>query len=133
MVEPPVAWSRGTVSGRFQCSKPNVQNVAKSRDYSEAEHLWSKCRQEQRGYDYELCNTCHERFKCWTAGRPVYHFIDGDYTQFGLRMQQLIVDEIGVSTEQMNKAFTELTKAMAKINGDILNVYGVPKDVLEQS
>jgi hypothetical protein len=48
-------------------------------------------------------------------------------------MQQLIVDEIGVSTEQMSKAFNELTKAMAKMNGDILNVYGVPKDVLEQS
>jgi len=120
----------GAVTGRIQSEIPHIQNIR--RDYSEAEHLWNKCRQEQRGYDYELCNNCHERFKCWTAGRPTYHFIDGDYTQFGLRMQ-LVVDEISMTSEQMNKAFTELCKAMSKMNGDILNVYGVPKDVLGQA
>jgi len=115
------------VTGRKMGETTVIQNM--SRDYWESEHLWAKCREEQRGHNYKLCSSCHERFKCWTASRP-NPFRNDDFTQAGLRIQQIIVDEVGVTAKQMSEAFTELSKAMVKVENNILNVYGVSPDAL---
>ncbi len=82
----------GTVTGRIQCQTPNIVNV--SRDYDESEYLWQKCRKDQCNTNFKLCDTCHERFKCWTAGRPTpIEFISPelDFKQIQLRMYQMMM------------------------------------------
>ena len=111
-----------TQSGRFQCITPNIQNIPKSRDYFEAEHLWSECRKEQQATEFAQCNECLERFRCWTAGRPeriVFMSPELDYTQMHLRMAQI---------QQSMKA-TMITIDEAKQAFDNFS-YGVSKDAL---
>lgn len=89
-------------SGRFQSLTPNIQNIPKSRDGWEAEHLWAKCREEQKlkteEHRWVLCDTCHEKFRCWTASHPTNPFSE-------------VVDAIKSSALTMN----EIQKSMFEV------------------
>jgi hypothetical protein len=89
-----VPWA--TITGRIQTKVPNFMNW--SRDRQESEHLWNECRHVQEVTNYQLCNECLERFKCWTAcetrttwDRSYARMNVGmDYAQMEARMLELM-------------------------------------------
>lgn len=84
----------GTVTGRLQTKSPNIPNISKTEFFSAIdtkEQLWYNCRKAP----VKPCETCHERFQCWTADHPMeFKFINMelDYAQMETRILKTMSD-----------------------------------------
>ena len=107
----------GTQSGRFQSSKPNIQNVPKfkGKDEEESVWLWEQCREAEKENDHKLCDDCNERFRCWTACRPErYHFLnptfDVHYQQTKVLMNEM--KKVGITIDEFKLAMAHVAASM---------------------
>jgi len=100
-----------TDTGRLQTITPNIQNIPKNRDEDESVYLWEKCRERQRNSNFGLCDTCHERFRCWTACYPeIRIFKDGMELHQAAQTLTNMIRAQGIT-------MSDLEKAVAMVSG----------------
>ncbi len=90
-------------SGRMM-GKSNIQNI--SRDHQDNEWLWQHCQgaQKEKENSFKLCETCNERFRCWTASRPYSIFSDD------MQVQMITLDEVSEAFKLSSQLCEEMTK-----------------------
>ena len=94
-------------------SKPNIQNMP--RDHQEIDMVgWEQCRIAEKENGFRLCDSCYERFKCWTAGRP--------------ERIRFLFDEL--DTKQIQFRMYEIMKR--KYDEDVLKIFGTSSKNLPQ-
>ena len=96
-----------TQSGRLSATQPNIQNIPKT--YEDVEiGIWGKCRDIQRVTEFEECNTCKDRFKCWTACRPTIYENMSELAKAACRA--------GITTQQLRDS---IAKAISRKDDSI--------------
>ena len=125
-MEPSEAWARRGVA---------LHNIKQGMLVSiDPEATYNRCRgiQKERG-NYNNCDVCQFRFKCWTADRPVAEVTgfgerDKKYMRTSIRIDELTkaIDDAGVGMIGMEKAQKAIVKAMEVLQiKEISNLYGL--------
>lgn len=76
-------------------------------DFPTQEAIWKKCRNKEADNDFASCESCSDRFKCWTASEPIDTRARVEKLVEVLRQNSLSTKQAYAVTRMMENALNE--------------------------